>query len=272
VAWAVVCYGTGVWTIVFACASNDAAEDPDSGAEDATTVPDIVLEPDWTVEEAMTNAQASLAVGLPDSPAVRDLYFDLLEVGADEDCPGGDQLDGSRATGCTADSGYFYQGHSVWEESDQQWTLSGDFEIITPEGSSFWLGGQVVHRVDLDQWSMGVEGTMIYEGADDWLWPGASAVYTVRYSEGLQEVHVDGGLTANGVSFVFEDVHWARATEQGPGGTVLIRDPVGAWFTLVLDATSGCGPVSYDGEELGTGCLDLASPILELIDRVEASG
>jgi hypothetical protein len=128
-----------------------------------------------------------------------------------------------------------------------------------------------VHRTSQDYWGFQIEGTLIFEGADDWFYPGVSAVYSMSYSAQRDEVLIDGGYTASGVSFSFEDVSWRTQAEPYPDGVVAIRDPVGAWYWLEMVDHSGCGTVTFDGEAVGTGCLDLATPLRAVVDRVEMS-
>lgn len=240
------------------------------------------LEPTWTAEEAMAAAQAAVDQGLPDPYRLRDLYFDLVETGQDADCPGPDLLNTPNLQGCTSDSGYFYAGLATYQEgtnpsADVAWMFSGDFEIITPEGWSYLVGGHAGHTLDESGpdsvfYQVDVSGSFRWDGDPGWLAEGLSAVFHVdgTRTPGGDDLTLDGGLAFAGVSLYWSDVHLVEGACEGhPTGSLDVRDPSGGWYTLTWgDACDGCGAVSFAGESAGEACLDLRPAVAAFADGV----
>lgn len=268
------------WWLVLAC----APESPeDSGAPADGDEPGApALEPVWSADEAMAQARAALDQGLPDPYRLRDLYFDLVEAGQDADCPGPDLLNTPNLQGCTSDTGYFYAGLATYQEgtnasADESWMFSGDFEIITPEGWSYLVGGHAAHTLDASDsdhvfYQVDVSGSFRWDGDPGWLAEGLSAVFSVEgtRSPAGDDLTLDGGTAFAGVSLYWSEVHVVDdACEGHPSGSLDVRDPSGGWYTLTWGGTcDGCGAVSFAGEPAGEACLDLRSAVGAFADGV----
>lgn len=230
-----------------------------------------VLEPAWTAGQALEAARVALDGGLPDPHPLRDRYFELVEVGQDADCPGPDLLNTPNLQGCTSDSGYFYAGLATYQEgtnpgADVSWMFSGDFEIVTPEGWSYLVGGHTGLSQDASGFfQVEVSGSWRWDGDPGWLAEGLSAVF---HAEGSttgsgQELGLEGGLGYADVSLYWSEVRIAGdACDGHPTGSLGIREPAGGWYTLTWgEGCDGCGVVDYAGEPAGEGCLDLREAV-----------
>jgi hypothetical protein len=232
---------------------------PRDSGDPADTAPPVEVDvtPTWTAEEALAAAQSALDLALPDPALARDTYLRLVEEGQDADCPGSLNFNGADPLGCESDRGYVYAGLSTWqEEPGEHWSVSGDFEIRTPEGQAFHGGGIIRHGRSEDGGIVEIEGTWIFDGSDGWLDPGLSGTWTIEINGG--RFATEGGITVEGVALHFDAV--AGSTSGGDlVGTFEVRDPVGAWWYLDL-GPDGCGDLRFAGELEGEGCLDLPGP------------
>jgi hypothetical protein len=248
---------------IVACAGGDA---PDGASNsDLGLIPTDVT-PIWTPDDLSEAVLAMTELPPLNPQAVRDTYFELMSHG-DAVCPGSTtQLIGSDLRGCTADSGWFYAGVSTWMEQEAAgnapggWLLSGDFEILDPEGHRFIGGGGVDARKGPEgadearysgQWSFP-------GGATDWLGYGISAYFQQSVVAASGAVAITGGLTYGEVSIWSDRLKYAPEVCDGLTGSVEIRDPSGVWF--VLDYGDDCdtaGALSFDGESVGALDLDL---------------
>lgn len=263
-------------SLVAAC----RAEGDDTAAMPADTAPPPSAETTavWAPEDVPTAMSAALPDGIPSPKLLRDVYFTLIHEGQDETCPGSDQLDGANRKGCTSTAGYFYSGVSTWMEEDYGngtgWMLSVDLEITDPTGNSFLAGGHASHRLQSDtnftQIQSELSGSWLYEGYPGWLGEGVSALLMVNGTvDGTgARVNVSGGLTTLDQPLYFEGLSWAPDT-CGPAatGTVWVRDPSGAWWSVILTAScDGCGPATFDGRDAGTVCLPVAPMMDALVE------
>lgn len=242
-----------------ACASSPAL---DSGV---APIIDAGVTAAWSPQDMADAVTAMTLAPVIGASAVRSTYLDLMAQG-DAACPGSDtQLLGSDLSGCTAASGTFYAGVSVWTEQDtapESWRLSGDFEIVDPDGHRFIGGGASGWQLGADHLAtLELSGTWSYPGATDgWLGTGVSAYW--RQTTSLDGDHVaaslEGGLSYAGVSLWTDGWHYDSTGCPQPLGSLDVRDPSGLWFHL--DYGDGCGTtaaVTLDGADAGPVELDL---------------
>jgi hypothetical protein len=264
-------------------AGGDSAGDDGAPGDSSGWPVDWVEEPEWAPETLADELTRVLSEPLPTARQAKETYFALLDYG-DTTCPGGVQLNGADPEGCTAESGYLFAGFSAWlefENSDEfgtqsSWSLTCDLEIVSPTGERFIGGGHALEWLTYGDfgttWTYELSGTWQHEGASGWLGEGVSAELLAEGSvqDGVLTVTLEGGLTDFGVSLYFDDVR-LNVEECGgwPQGTVLVRDPCGAWYTLDLgERCDGCADLSFGGEEMGEICPDLRTAMLKLNDEL----
>lgn len=262
----------GMLLLLLACAT-----DPE-GAAVASSEPPAPPAPVYSGEEALAAMARGVELGIPSPRHVEEQYLELLSHG-DEQCPGlGNQLiyGAFPDTGCTAQSGYFYSGVSIYlAGSDLTGTtdpnvdamlLGGDFQIEDPSGGVFFFGGQVDWRLETiaegQAVQANVKGTLGYEGGDPWFADGTSSMLQLRVNP------VATGFMLSiygGVSGAQEDVWMERldfSPEACPGGepsgAITVRDEAGGWWRLDYGtACTSCGVLSYPGIAQADACLDL---------------
>lgn len=232
-----------------------------------TVAPPLGLTPTWTAEEALATLQHTLDQALPDPDLARDTYVSLVEVGQDADCPGSMNFNGTDPQGCVSESGYLYAGLSGFEETPgEHWSLTGDFEIHTPDGRAFHGGGVITHGRHADGFRVELQWTWLFDGSEGWLDPGLSGTWSVQTSQ--QGAVLVGGITVEGVALYFEEVVLSASTEPALSGTLAVRDPAGAWWQLPLE-DDGCGSVRFAGEQAAEGCVDLGTPLAAYAEVLE---
>jgi len=202
----------------------------------------------------------ALNPGLPVPRELHDAYLERFAEG-DESCPGdATQLTGAvPPEGCTAESGAFYTGVSMWHDDGVNRALSGDFEITSAEGLVVAGGGFVNLSDDGSGAAHGeVFGTWRWEGSVTGWEQGVSAafVYDVVPDDGL--VRLSGPLSVRGQAIDFVDTEWNDGCERATGA-LEVRDDAARWYAVAFDGCTGCGPASVDGEELGEVCVDLSA-------------
>ena len=251
--------------------------------------PDIsenTVVPQWNVEQAQI-AFAEMSHGvLPAVPVIREEFFSLLSQG-DENCPGSTtQLSPDILHGCTSTTGYHYNGLSSWMtvfeliemedipmdvEPEGGWLITGDMEIVTPEGLVWQAGGHVALTLWPDDNNYPVvrgelQGSWKWEGGEDWLAQTFSGLfyYWVFALGGEHEVLLEGASTIGGLSLMFGDVAIHESCPSSFSGTIGIRDPSGIWH--YADGDNACEPcVEHRVGDQPTGeeiCLDVA-PLYE---------
>ena len=218
------------------------------------------------------------AAGVPEPLLARAAYLSIF-AHRDPRCPGGQgtNLPG-RFQGCLAESGWLFAGLAEYTGPPDpsiidDFHLLGDFNVQDADGNWFIGGGELdldVHRgPGTVSWTGEVSGTWSWPAWTGWMTPeGAGGVMhlEVQRTDMDWSATVDGPLT-NGVDSVhlFE----VRATSNECGGAatgpIELRDASGHWYRL--DATCGCGPVSWaDGTPLGEACVALdLSPLASMV-------
>jgi len=253
-------------------AGGDSAPAGDSG-DGVDSAPPAVAAPQRAPGEVAEALEALFARPFPTALDIHATYFELLEAGADDDCPGGVELDGADPLGCVSESGYFFAGHSSWIEQipdgphgTHERSLGADMEITTPEGRSFFGGGQAAVRETLTgsdhiSASFEISGTWRFEGAEGWMDQGVSAIWSGQLGEDAAgaSVSLDGGISVHGEALLFREISAQSGTCGGhPAGSMLAQDTGGGWFELTFGGDcDGCGALAWAGEEVGTICVDM---------------
>jgi hypothetical protein len=196
---------------------------------------------------------AAFAGGFPDPLSVDVLYTSLFVYG-DGQCPG--PMGYSVSTpfqGCQSTTGWEFAGYVEYTsvEEPRSLLLQSDVTITSPEGERYVGAGKIDYASDGDTWTSQLTGTWGMPGAEGWLdlvtgvaiwstWDGATLTAFGGYQGAEDEVYL-------------EDVVWGGGALAG---TLSLRDPSGYWYDLVL-GDGGCGEVSFEGEALGEGCVNL---------------
>ncbi len=240
--------------------------------------------PVWTGKEALAEVEAALSHGLPDAILLRDHYLEGISH-IDPVCPMRESEAATFVNGlwfddCYSDQGFHYDGLGIFEEqrTASTWYLSGvaNFEITNPKGAVFAGGGEFA--LDLQAtatgtaWTSRVGGVYHEDGAADWLGDDGEAGLYVEGAWNGEEawVNLDGGVGFAEVDLAFRDLRYDEAVcPDSAQGELLVRDPGGHWFSLVVEDCSGCGTLSWHDEELGPACFPdaLAPEIRRLAER-----
>ncbi len=105
-------------------------------------------------------------------------------------------------------------------------------------------------------------GTYLDSGADDALahGVGAGTEWTGFWAEGIGfDAAFDGPMGTGSAGLDLHDVRIEQRAGPGAVGRVLLRDPGGGWWEIVLDEDhSGCGTATFDGADMGRTCAGLA--------------
>jgi len=230
------------------------------GAED---LPEA--QPLWTAEQAIAAVEHAMQQSPPDPWVLRSTYLDLLAQG-DATCPGeGDDLQPPQVplTGCTSSTGLTYAGVSVYEETEVNEDvadfamINGDFTITDIDGNKFQNGGNWMVHAERDpssqHMSLDLRGAFSYPAAEGWLGGGGSALLHVSGSD--SKLTLEGSLQSAGELLLMgagtQSGQWLDLTECGLTGTVQVRNQ--RWYRFEPECS--CGPVFFDDEELGEGCV-----------------
>ncbi len=232
--------------------------------------------PAWTAEEAVGAIEDVLAMGFTGPAELRDAYLERMSHG-DDACPGSAyEISDSFVTGCTAASGYYFAGVSIYEiidwegENSDVWAFGGDFEIQAPDGGQMLVGGHSFALYeDLQQEIFGgdITGSWSLDGAEGWLGEGISAMLLLSGMPGTS-LHLSGGLSVGETAMYFPELNWSDL-DCPPAGEVQVRDRTGHWFDLVLtDDCTGCGTLHY---EAGGTAEDICLDFGDFADQVSDS-
>lgn len=237
----------------------------------------------YTADEAAGVLTEAVRFGIPLTPPLVDLWRGFLSMG-DDACPGpervSDALEVFDAVGCTAASGFWFQGvgggQASWLDEDRDGQPDEYREAMKTDGSmrdalgqTFLFGGSLLFRFYATPGQSGnyeaeILGTYRFSGAKTgWLAEGTS---TASYLSGTIEADGRWTLLANGGFSVgtqavgLADFGYNTACPDMPSGTISIRDADGYWYDLVYDESScdACGEVWFDGrQDLGRACADV---------------
>lgn len=249
-----------------------------------------VADPSWTAEEFMSELDAALAMGVPEARTMQTAYLHLLSYG-DAMCPGTELfITDQFLRGCTSDLGAWYAGITEYYDTRESkldwqlhdWILMADIEITDPEGHLFALGGHVAEQraasfdsLDL-VWNGQLKGSMMWEGDAERYPTLVSALldtWVYRDSRGNTRVWYEGGvawrdfqLSMINLQILNADCGWA------PTGTLMMRDPGGAWYTMEFDGDcSACTNLRFgDSTDMGEVCPNLQPLIDRALDQANA--
>jgi len=277
---------TGVLGIACGDGSGSAASDgssvtTDTASDAGASVP-YTPEPQtprWTAGDVAGELSRHLPAAVPDIVQLLEAYLWMMGNG-DEECPGSTtQLTAvDPELGCTAETGFWYYGVASYvdfEEGDWRGRiLSGDFELRGPEGDALSCGGHVSLEWVEESRVGRLLGTWQWSAAEDSLAEPVSASLVIEHTgiteDGPPEVmRLDGGLTTEEGSWVFDDFMFLEGCQGRPTGELSLYDPARMhWYRLVLDKDcSGCGRVLFwDGTRLGRACPDWSGMSEHLTD------
>jgi hypothetical protein len=265
----------------------------DEPADEAATLRPAA-KPSWGPDEVETAIKDGLVDGFPDVWSQRDGYFDMLAHG-DARCPGHeDYIDDTWLYGCTADSGYWFEGiseHFLIDPVDlpsrelrkydsvyQGWVITGDFEFRDVQGRALRVGGDIMAAKSLQltpgtsEWITGFRGTWIDESGDGWLTEGVSGAIQVDLSLSPEDAQIDisGAVGFSGIHLYSEQLQLLRSCDWGMSGDLSIRDPSGGWHRIDFGPScSPCGELSFEGEPLGEVCPDLSKLVETFLPIME---
>lgn len=250
----------------------------------------------YTAEEAASALREAVRFGIPLPPPTVATWRELMAHGDDE-CPGGQWDHGALEVfppdGCTAASGYWYQGvgsaQANWMDEDRDGNLDlyrqemkTDGAMMDAEGNKFYFGGAILLELSGTPEAGGtyeaeILGTYGYPLAESlWMQAGAS---TGSYLSG--EIAADGsftllgngGFTVGEQSVGMEDFTMNVGCPGLPGGTLGVRDEAGYWYDLTYDETTcdSCGEVVFDNtQSLGRACAEVTPAFESSFDEVIA--
>lgn len=252
---------------------------------------------EFTADDVAAQLMERVKFGAPSTPVLIETFSSMLREG-DEHCPGGGYLEQGLEyyppAGCTADSGYWYQGVGGagygWVDLDWDGKVDGYLEAMKvdgamadPQGNVFVFGGTVSFEltgdpVDGGTFEAGFLGTYEYPGSTtQWLKSGVSTGYYLEGtidSSGRWAFEANGGFAVDGQAMSMAGFTVNGACGTKPTGTVSVRDQLGYWYDLTYDETScdGCGEVSFDGTEpLGRACADITPGLMTLTLEISAN-
>lgn len=240
--------------------------------------------PTLSTDDLVSLVEGIFHQGMPQPFLLRDTYLTLMRAG-DADCPGTDATDIVNPpvplSGCEASTGYFYAGAATYLEHDEMVENDGvwvgliglemplaDFQIVTPEGDTFGVGGTFSYTgtrssMGEENWNAKLKGSWIYPPAGGWLGAGISMIFNyegfANASDGSTTT-LDGGITVGGRTIEFEDFTFPQgACPDAPHGVMYVRQDDGYRYRIEFpEDCSGCGTAVFnDDEEVGEVCLSL---------------
>lgn len=251
----------------------------------------------FTAEEVGTELLERVKYGAPATPALVATFIELLSHG-DDACPGpgyaAQAMEYYPPQGCTAESGYWYQGVGSagygWRDDDGDGRVESYLEAMKvdgtmadPDDNRFTFGGSVSFEFTGDPVSGGsfeaaFLGSYQYPASDTmWLREGASTGYYLVGSIDAAKVwsyEADGGFSVGGEAVSLQGFTLHGACGTMPTGTVGVRDDQGYWYDLTYDETTcdGCGEVIFDGRQsLGQACADITPGMMSFSLDISAN-
>lgn len=248
-----------MWLLLLSCTPETPLPAVDSGS---VALPSA--EPVWEVAALEQAAQSLMAAPFPRLDHLDQDYLALMAQGT-SDCPGlGNNIKDNAVYGCQTDTGMYFSGVSDYFDERRDGvpyrSLAGDFLITDTQGRTMdWGAGWEVYFV---------------EGASQFRWLG-SVIWAGRpATEQGVSVAVDGGQdqgvfsVSGGMRLAQGTVEFSLARDAAcplSRGTLSMRGPDQRWYRTALDC-SGCGLVQFEGQELGTACID-PTPLLDALEE-----
>ena len=280
------------WLLASACAAlpdPPTGGDPaDTGSDTGATTGEVSWEgqddwdpsaPDWDsaqVEQQVTNF---LSKGLPSPVAPTAIMDDLVRRIYEEEAPGYLTVKSSPTSliceyegeGTLSDHTE-YSGGWIFSEvlvplgddvEQLQIHLLASFSITDPDQVVFELGGLIDGTVNrysgnLVDTSYKIGGLWTYPASDSWLSEDMSSGIQLQMA-GTREVYkgtLSGGISGDVILYAQDIVFDSQICDSLPVGSLLVRDPTTWWHTIGLtDDCTGCGRVTWGGEDLGEACV-----------------
>lgn len=259
------------------------------------------------VEEALQTAIDDVLLSAA-TPVVEG-YAEAMSF-ADADCPTLYDVDGNTVwyDYCTTDEGATFSGYGFYYVYDDVDVLGAgvpmDGAVVTglgritgPDGTTIEVGGTAGELTgsteDLDAWVSVTAGSFAWDAPEaegTWLEAGlrpSLTMYAITLPEyGLHYLSVEGGLdgledvsggalglpTATFAGTVLADEAVGFPCDQEPSGSISVRDPNGAWYTVDFDVDAedgadpalngvcdGCGEVTHNDVVVGEACADFSA-------------
>ncbi|MES2639260.1 MAG: hypothetical protein V4850_07240 [Myxococcota bacterium] len=254
-------------SLALGCAAPVEEALPDAEPAPTDTAPPFTSAPPPPAFDA-AGVEAEAAALLPWLPNAADVLQDWRDqfIGVSQSCPGITAPFSIVAPfeGCRAADGRLWAGYAVYTEGTDaplDVLLEADATVTQVDGATFIAAGKTSLVVTAEgAFDSAVSGTWGGAGDDDWTGPGPSvAVWAVGDAT---SVALTGGMSLAGGAVYLSEVAWDAETCPGATGEIAVRDPGGWWYSIHLDEDcSGCGPLTYVGEDLGRACVGLGSAL-----------
>lgn len=254
----------------------DCSADSEGGGPEPPTA---TFTPSWSVEQALVELQAALDAPLIDPQATWDAYHEVLGH-REAACPDTETLDmPPEEGGCQTSGGWTFAGPSlvtdVQEVGRVERLLWCDCEILGPDGERFAGAGNIGYELLAETGGVrfGYKQNAAYSWSEGegWLAGGNSAIVIASgYGDRDRfELEIDATASLEGRSVAWRGVQVDSASCPNGVGELRLRDPAGGWYALDLgSACEGCGALSFEGEALGEGCVDLNGPARAVVNAM----
>lgn len=245
--------GYAVYMLLLLAACTQA---PDSDSEPGDTQSAGLLPavPVWNAQDVELAAQSVMAAPMPRLDHLEQDYLELMTQGT-EACPGlGNNIKDNAVYGCETGTGMYFSGVSQYFDEDREGvqyrSLAGDFLVTDTLGRTMdWGAGWEVYFM---------EGGSQFRWLGSVIWPGREATterisVTLSGHQDQDAFEVSGGMNL-AAGTVELSLYRDDACPLGRG-TLSMRGPDKRWYRTELDC-SGCGPLDFEGQDLGQACLD----------------
>lgn len=281
-----------IWLVLGCATPSTEKPPPTAGADTASAVGDDdtgeapglpPVEPEMTAEDVLATLDEAMALGLPTCPDFIRLFAEGLSMG-DEACPG-NRSAFEIFVPCTAASGAWMLGIGGYTDGSirqpdgtvtRHGSLVADFLMFDPNGARMDAGltcGLLAQRTPDNAVTVesDLTGSMTAAWRDDWFQEDVSGLMDVDIRiapGGSREVVLTGGMSWSGFTVSFLPELFYSDTCGGARGAIALRDSRGYWSLVELGDDQGgcstCGDVTFEGETIGEGCLNL-SPLIERV-------
>lgn len=204
------------------------------------------------------------ADGVPNPYDARDRLLEWLLFAQPPGCPSALGFNTNAPwEGCTTTDGYTFSGLSegqmdIPHDNYSAMTLMGDFRWTDPDGNLFLAGGEANLDRDDDHVAWELTGTWADATAEGWIQDFGGALDGTFTREQGQLV---GSLGHGDANLLLDVTFDADCTD----GVVHVREDAG-WHRL--DLTCGCGPWTFEDQDLGEICLDLSDRLAPTVEAL----
>lgn len=248
-----------MWLLLLACV-------PDPGPAPIDSNPELrweTADPVWSAQEVETAAQTLMQSPIPRLDDLNQDYLALMAQGTSS-CPGlGNNIKDNAVYGCETDAGMYFSGVSDYfnETRDGQTyrSLAGDFLIRDTLGNTLdWGSGwEIFFAQNASQFRW--LGSIVWSGMPATV-DGISVTLSGAQEQGGFQVSGGMKLAQGTVEFSLRRDADCPLAE----GTLSMRGPDKRWYRTELDC-SGCGPLDFEGQDLGQACID-PTPLLDALE------